>query len=170
MNDKIKEYIEYCQKNGALNAVYFNKEDIVYDERTLLKCAFGCSDWGRNHTCPSASNFLGLEQYRKMLEKYKGGIIIHCADKHTSQHLSFQIESKAFVDGFYWAFSLSDCGLCKECLAKSDKDCANRKKARPAFHSVGIDVFATVKKFKLPLFTLASEREEQNWYSAVFID
>lgn len=44
-------------------------------------------------------------------------------------------------------------------------------KARPAFHSVGIDVFKTVRQFGLPIKTLSdADTEEQNWYSAVFID
>jgi hypothetical protein len=35
---------------------------------------------------------------------------------------------------------------------------------------VGIDVFKTVHQFDLPLKTLRNEDEEQNWYSAVFIE
>ncbi len=43
------------------------------------------------------------------------------------------------------------------------------REARPAFHSVGIDVFSTVHAFDLPLAPLRDEGDEQNWYSAVFI-
>jgi hypothetical protein len=36
---------------------------------------------------------------------------------------------------------------------------------------VGIDVFATVKKFSLPLYALDNEgKPEENWYSAVFME
>jgi predicted metal-binding protein len=168
---KINEYIKYALDKGALHAVCFKRDDIVYDERTLLKCAFGCDDFGHHHTCPSAKTFLGLSAYKRMFKNYSKGIIIHCANKEISQKISFEIESAAFVDGFYWAFSLSDCSLCNECRAKTDMPCPNPKKARPAFHSVGIDVFATVHKFGLPLYTLKDKdgNEQQNWYSAVFI-
>ncbi|MEX0974479.1 MAG: DUF2284 domain-containing protein [Bacillota bacterium] len=44
------------------------------------------------------------------------------------------------------------------------------KTARPAFHSMGIDVFKTVRKFGLPIDTLKREDETPNWYSAVFIE
>jgi predicted metal-binding protein len=44
------------------------------------------------------------------------------------------------------------------------------RRARPAFHSVGIDVFKTVRKFGLPIETLKSEDETANWYSAVFVE
>jgi predicted metal-binding protein len=69
------------------------------------------------------------------------------------------------------AFSLSDCALCKRCAGFDGKPCANKKKARPAFHSVGIDVFATVKEMGLPIHTLREDDERsQNWYAAVFIE
>ena len=170
MDTKYTKYIEHAKSMGALNVVYFQIQDIDFDERTLLKCAFGCKDWSLNHTCPSASSFLGLDMYKRILSNYSGGLIIHCDNKKLSQEISFDIESKAYVDGYYWAFSLSDCGLCNECLAKHNKPCANKTKARPAFHSVGIDVFATVSKLKLPLKPLREMGEQQNWYSAVWLN
>jgi len=108
--------------------------------------------------------------YKRVFQKYSCGLIIHCDNQKTSQEISFQIESRAFCDGYYWAFSLSDCCLCSECGASCGAPCRNRGKARPAFHSVGIDVFKTVHKFGLPLKTLTAKDEPQNWYSAVFID
>jgi hypothetical protein len=35
---------------------------------------------------------------------------------------------------------------------------------------VGIDVFATVRRFGLPIETLANKEQEQNWYAAVFME
>jgi predicted metal-binding protein len=74
------------------------------------------------------------------------------------------------VDGYYLALSMSDCACCAECVGLKGNACANPKKARPAFHSVGIDVFATVHGLGLPLETLASEDEPQNWYAAVWVE
>jgi len=68
------------------------------------------------------------------------------------------------------AFSMSDCALCAECAGKSDQLCRNIAKARPSFHSVGIDVFSTVKKLGLPLFPLRNIDDEQNWYAAVWLN
>jgi predicted metal-binding protein len=42
--------------------------------------------------------------------------------------------------------------------------------SRPAFHSVGIDVYKTIHQFGLPLKIVKDENEQQNWYSAVFIE
>lgn len=155
---------------GAVNAVAFNMDDIVFDPRTILKCMFGCGDWGKGHTCPSRPGNLSLEQYEAMLKKYSWGVIIHAHDKRTTQQVSYKLESKAFVDGYYFAFSMCDCALCKECAGFASEPCRNVKQARPAFHSVGIDVFATARKFNLPIYTLKDDTQEQNWYSAVFVE
>ncbi len=155
---------------GAVNAVLFTPDDLVFDRRTLLKCMYGCGDWGKGPTCPSRPNNVSLDEYEKMLRLYHWGVIIHAHDKHTTQQASLKLEQRAFADGYYFAFSMSDCGLCKECVGLKGHPCANPKLARPAFHSVGIDVFATARKFHLPIHTLTEERQEQNWYAAVFVE
>jgi predicted metal-binding protein len=165
-----QDFINKAMELGADDAIAFELKDIEFDERTILKCMFGCQDWGKGCTCPSRANNLSLKEYKEIFQKYKWGIIIHSTNKKKSQDISFELERVAFVDGYYFAFSLSDCACCKECMGLKDKSCANPKKARPAFHSVGIDVFKTVRRAGLPIKTLADENEEQNWYSAVFIE
>lgn len=169
MVDK-KYFYEYALKLGADHAVIFKIEDIEFDSRTILKCMFGCSDWGKGCTCPSRKGSLMPWEYKEVLSGYKWGLIIHSNSKEVSQNVSFEIEREAFLKGFYFAFSMSDCALCSECAGFREKDCVHPDKARPAFHSVGIDVFKTVHKFGLPLSTLLSRDEKQNWYSAVFIE
>ncbi|MCL6591769.1 MAG: DUF2284 domain-containing protein [Firmicutes bacterium] len=164
------EYVELALKLGADHAVLFKIEDIEFDSRTIMKCMFGCNDWGKGHTCPSRPGSLMPWEYEKIFSKYSWGIIIHSTDKKRSQEVSFALESRAFVDGHYFAFSLSDCALCLECAGFKNQPCVNPKKARPAFHSVGIDVFKTVRKFNLPLQTLENREQPQNWYAAVFIE
>ncbi len=165
-----KDYLDLALQLGADHAVLFNIADIAFDPRTILKCMYGCSDWGKGHTCPSRPGSLLPWEYRQVFSKYTWGIIIHSTVKKTAQEVSFALESKAFVDGYYFAFSLSDCALCSECSGSKSGPCVNPKKARPAFHSVGIDVFKTVRKFNLPIETLTSQDQVQNWYSAVFIE
>lgn len=154
---------------GADHAVIFNLGQIVFDPRTLLKCMYGCADWGHGHTCPSKPGSLKPWEYQRIFEKYQWGLIVHSTSKKTSQDISFKIEQEAFLAGYYFAFSLSDCAICGECSGFKGQPCIDPRRARPAFHSVGIDVFATVKQFDLPLSTLAQESEAQNWYSAIFI-
>lgn len=165
-----EKYIKLALEMGADHAVKFLPDDIAYDPRTLLKCMYGCADWGKGNTCPSRPGSLKPWEYEQLFRRYSWGIIIHSTDKKISQDASFTVESKAFTDGYYFAFSLSDCALCKECAGFKGCDCVNPRKARPAFHSVGIDVFKTVRKFGLPLCTLKEATDQQNWYSAVFIE
>lgn len=165
-----EKYIKKALDMGADHAVKFTTEDIVFDSRTLLKCMYGCKDWGCGLTCPSRPGSPKPWEYERMLSKYSWGVIIHSKDKKISQDVSFAIESEAFTDGYYFAFSMSDCAICGECAGFKGRGCVNPKKARPAFHSVGIDVFKTVRKFGLPLYTLKDADDEQNWYSAVFIE
>lgn len=167
--DKL-HFVEKALELGAKHAVQFKIEDIVFDPRTLIKCMYGCSDWGKGHTCPSKPGSLKPWEYEKMFKAYSWGIIIHSNEKKISQEVSFAIESHAFEKGYYFAFSLSDCALCAQCCGFKGVNCIHPKKARPAFHSIGIDVFKTVRAFNLPIDTLSKEGQEQNWYSAVFIE
>ncbi len=166
-----RELIQLAYSMGAVDAVPFTIDQICFDSRTLLKCMFGCADWGKNHTCPSRPNSPSMAEYHEMFSRYRWGIIIHTHDKKLSQRISLALEGRAFMEGCYFAFSLSDCSLCETCARVDCQDCRFPSKARPAFHSVGIDVFKTVAQLGLPLHTLTDpDTEEQNWYSAVFVE
>lgn len=166
-----KPYIDMALEMGAADAVPFLIDQIAFDSRTLLKCMYGCADWGKNHTCPSRPGNPTMAEYREMFGRFRWGVIVHTHDKALSQRISLAIEGRAFAQGHYFAFSLSDCALCRECAAADHKDCRNVKKARPAFHSVGIDVFKTVRQMGLPIETLGDPSvEPQNWYTAVFVE
>jgi len=54
--EKAKKYIELAQGMGATDAVLFEDAQICWDSRTLLKCMYGRTDWGKNHPCPSRPN------------------------------------------------------------------------------------------------------------------
>ena len=166
----MQKYIDEAVRMGAAHAVAFAIDDIAFDPRTILKCMFGCGNWGHGHTCPSRPGNLPISEYERILRHYRRGVIIHHHDMGESQRISYAIEAQAYADGHYFAFSASDCSLCDECTGRSGQPCANPKKARPSFHSLGIDVFATARRFGLPIETLTDESQQPNWYSAVFIE
>ena len=169
---KAQAYLDLARELGATDAVAVSPQDMCFDSRTLLKCMFGCGDWGRNHTCPSRPANVSLAEYREMLCRYSWGVLIHTHDKALSQRISLSLEGTAFREGYYFAFSLSDCACCPGgCAAEQNQPCRFPRQARPAFHSVGIDVFKTVRQLGLPLRTLTDPgQEEQNWYSVVFVE
>jgi predicted metal-binding protein len=166
----LERYRALALELGAADVVPFTPDEIVFEPRTILKCMFGCDDWGKGPTCPSRAGSLMPWEYEPILRRYSWGLIVHSPVKKIAQDASFAIEAKAFHDGYYLAFSMSDCACCPECVGLAGKPCANLKKARPAFHSVGIDVFATAHHFGLPIQTLASEDEPQDWYAAVWVE
>jgi predicted metal-binding protein len=163
------QYVTKAKEMGAKNAAQFQISDIAFDQRVALKCIFGCATFGKAHTCPYQRSPLSMDEYEKILRRYTGGIVIGCSNKKDSQHISYEIERMAFLDGHYFAFSLSDCGLCKACSAEENLPCRIPTKARPAFHAVGIDVFKTVRGLGLPIEVCKTHDDEQNWYSAVFV-
>jgi len=167
---KFIKYLDMAREMGAKNAVEFKIKDIVFDPRVILKCVFGCKDYGRSHTCPNQRSPLTMKEYEEIFSRYSAGVIIGCNDKALSQKISYEIERACFLDGYHFAFSLSDCGLCRECSKINGEECRLPAKARPAFHSIGIDVFKTVEKFGLPLYVAQDRDAEVNWYSAVFIE
>jgi len=152
----------------AQNAKILSTEDLVFDPRTLLKCMYGCDDWGRNWTCPSAPNALNPWEAERLLKRYKHGILIHAKDFKLAQDISFQVETQAFFDGYHFAFSMSNCVLCKTCCFPAP--CRFPLKARPPMEALGIDVFATVKKFGLPLKTLKAKDKIPDCYALVLLE
>ena len=166
-----ERYIKWGLEQGALHVVLIDpNRDLVFDTRTILKCLYGCGDFGLNHTCPSRPGNLSLADWEQNLRCYSWALLIHSHDQKLNQKVAFGLEQMAFVEGYYFAFSFSDCKLCSECAGIEGKRCRFVRQARPALHSVGVDLFATTRRLGLPLRTLAQEGEEENWYSAVFVE
>jgi len=165
----IDKYIDLARSHGAINVLAVTPDDVVFDGRTILKCMFGCGDWGKGCTCPSRDGALSTDEWEKLLRKYKTVLIIHAHDKKTTQKASLAVENEAYLDGDALSFSMSDCALCVECAGSIGQPCRNVASARPAFHSVGIDVFKTAHNLGLPLKALRDKEEEQNWYAAVWL-
>ncbi len=155
---------------GALDVVRFDIDELEYDDRTYLKCLYGCPDWGQRHTCPSRPGALKPWEYRKIFAAYTWGVLLHAADKSTASEAAWQLERYLFESGYYFAFALGDCTGCVECAGFQELACRRPDRARPSLHSTGIDVFATAKKFGLPIRVLQSEGEAQNWYTAVLVE
>jgi len=155
---------------GAAHAVRFRPDDLVFDPRTLLKCMYGCDEYAAKHMCPSRPNALRPWEFERILRRYRWGIIIHTHDCVTAQKVALELERRAFYANRPFAISFSNCTLCDTCAGFDDLPCRHPTQARPDFHSVGIDVFRTVERFDLPVAVLQDEEEEENWYSAVFVE
>jgi predicted metal-binding protein len=75
---------------GATEARVIPAEDTVVENRVVLKCRFGCDDYGKKLTCPPYT--LKVDEFRKMLKDYKHALIVKFrspaeADKDVSRNL-----------------------------------------------------------------------------------
>jgi len=165
-----QKYIDFALAMGAKNAVYITMEQIFFDSRTYLKCMFGCGGSNPETLCHSQPGRIKPWEYEPILKKYSCGILIHSNDNRIAQQVALDLEKKAFLDGYYFAFSLSDCDLCDSCKRWCGEPCIHYSDVRPSMHSAGIDVFKTVKRLRLPINVLREKGEEKNCYSLVLVE
>ena len=61
-------------KLGATEARVIPAEEIVVENRVVLKCRVGCDDYGKRLTCPPFTP--KVDEFRKMLKDYKYALIV----------------------------------------------------------------------------------------------
>ena len=162
------KYENFAKEKGAVNAKIIPASAIVVDNRIRLKCRFGCPNYFIHWTCPGQHDITPLIFKEKILPCYDWTLLIHTYTPEDMQRIAFEVEKKAFLDGYSLSFSIANCTLCEQC--KYPDPCPYPDKARPSLSSVGISIFATVKKQGFYIDTLKDKSEEPNWYSIVLID
>jgi predicted metal-binding protein len=137
---------------GADGAASLAVRDIVTAEWVVMKCRFGCPDYGRTRTCPPFTP--GTDQFRAVLAGYESVLLVwvEAGGGDDLAHLRrclheaiLGVERSAFLDGAYKAFGLVDgaclwCGDHEECAASA---CRHPEKVRPSLGACGVDAFAT---------------------------
>jgi len=66
--EKTEKYVKMALEMGAEDSKVISVEDLMFDPRTLLKCMYGCDEWGKNWTCPSAPKALRPWEAEKILK------------------------------------------------------------------------------------------------------
>ena len=166
--EKAEKYVKMALGMGAKDSKAISINDIVFDPRTILKCMYGCEDWGKHWSCPCTPKALKPWEAERILKRYNWGILIHTGDFELARDISFEVEMKAFFDGYPLAFSMFDCCRCKTCAYPNP--CRFPKKSRPEMHTLGIDVYSTVKKQGLPIKPLKTMDEKPNYYAIVLVE
>ena len=166
--EKAEKYVKIALEMGAEHSRVISIDDIVFDPRSLLKCMYGCSDWGKRWTCPAASKRLKPWEAERILKRYHWGLLIHTDNPKLAHEISLEVEMKAFFDGYPFAFSIIDCYLCETCAFPDP--CRFPKKSRPELQALGIDVYATVRTQGLPIMPLKTRNEKPNYYALVLIE
>ncbi len=145
-------------------------KDIQFDARAILKCKWGCEEVRGKKTVKCDARNTTLQERMNMIKQYKHALLLHSHDARQLSMTVLEIERQAFLDGYYFAFGVRYCNLCKDCVVNKGEPCPTPKKIRPCEQIFGIDVYKTVRDLGLSINVLKNEDELQNRYGFVFID
>ena len=144
------------KQSGFNDYKWIDPPEIVVAQWVRIKCMFGCGEYGRNATCPPYVP--SIPECKAFFADYRTAAVFHfrqAVAKPEDRHAwtrsvnrgLLKLEREVFVSGYYKAFMLfmDSCGLCAECTGDRE-ECLQPRQARPSPESMGMDVFATVKK------------------------
>lgn len=163
----LKELKDLALDEGAVSAEIIPAHEVVYDERTIHKCQFGCPAYGRFLTCPPHTP--SPAEFEKALRKYRWAVLVEC-DIEDLNRLVVEVEKEAMRMGYYLALGLKGhrCSLCEECVPPGEP-CRDPVNARPSMSGLGINVFATLQKAGIER-KLAADKEDFTSWGLVLID
>ena len=141
---------------------------------------FGCGSYGNNACCPP--NTPSVDECRRFFSEYSDCVIFHFHKKIDDPNKRgewtrqvnmklLKLERDVFISGYRKAFLLfmDECRLCAEC-AGTKINCKNSKGARPCPEGMSMDVFATVRKYGLPIEVLKNYDEPMNRYAFLMVE
>jgi predicted metal-binding protein len=154
-------------ERGAASAEVIPAHEVVFDERTIHKCQFGCPSYGRYLTCPPHTPH--PSEFEKALRKYKWAVMVEC-DLADLNRLVVEVEKGAMRLGYYLALGLKGqrCFLCEECVPPGEL-CRDPLNARPSMSGLGINVFATLRKAGIER-KLAMDGEDYTSWGMILVD
>lgn len=154
-------------ERAALLAQVIPAHEVVFDERTVHKCQFGCPSYGRYLTCPPFTP--PPSEFEKALRKYRWAILVE-SDLADLNRLVVEVEKEAMRRGYYLALALRGhrCYLCDECVPAGEP-CRDPLNARPSMSGLGINVFETLKRAGIERRLSTGGEDHRSW-GLVLID
>jgi predicted metal-binding protein len=158
---------------------WIDPQRIVVAQWVRTKCMFGCAGYGHS-ACPP--NTPSLAECERFLREYGRAVVFRFEkrterpeDRHAwgvevNQRL-VALEREVFLADYPKAFMLvmDSCHLCPDCLP-SRAGCRHARSSRPAPEAFGIDVFATVRQYDLPIHVVADYEQTMNRYAFLLIE
>lgn len=167
-------------EHGFHDFRWIKASDIVVAQWVRMKCTYGCGSYGKKGSCPP--NTPSLDDCREFFSDYESAVVFHIAarlddpeERHGfSRQINtrlLEVETEVFLKDFRKAFLLfmDECQLCSACPGTID-GCVNHKMMRPCPESMGVDVFATVRKYDLPIKVLKDYDDRMNRYAFLLIE
>lgn len=169
MLSKFGKYVRLAKSLKAANAKMISPQDIFFDRKAILKCRWGCEDFFQN-SLRCGTRGTSFQERVEMVKGYSNILIVHSHDARELSMAVLEIERTAFLDGYYFAFAIRTCNLCKTCAAQLGNPCPNPEKVRPCDQSFGIDVYKTARNLGFPCEVLQSKDDNQNRYGFVLFE
>jgi predicted metal-binding protein len=166
---QMEKYIRLANNLRMTNAKIISPEQIFFDIRAILKCRWGCEDFFQQ-TIRCDTRDTTYQERVEMIKRYSHILLVQSHDARALSSAVLELERTAFLDGYYFAFAIRFCNLCKACAVKEGNPCPTPDKVRPCDQSFGIDVYKTVRNLGLPCEVLQSKDTVQNRYGFVLID
>ncbi|MCR6691864.1 MAG: DUF2284 domain-containing protein [archaeon YNP-LCB-003-016] len=151
---------------GAVDAKIISTNDVVVENRVVLKCKYGCSEYGRNWSCPPYVP--SIEEFRYILKEYEYAMIVVFQslaelndlenfykvweeDRRRAHEAILKLEKYAFNKGFTFALGMipGNCNICPKCDVT--KPCIHPEMLRFSPESVGVNLIKTLENAKISL-------------------
>ena len=133
-----RRWEERAREAGASGARPLAASDVTLHEWALLKCRYGCPDYGRRLSCPPSSPSLG--ELRAALAGYRHALLVWVevageeeepAARRRLHEALLTLERDAFLQGDRkaLAFGVGPCLWCGEEPCPEDGTCRHREQA-----------------------------------------
>ncbi|MDH7488011.1 MAG: DUF2284 domain-containing protein [Anaerolineae bacterium] len=167
-------------EHGFSDLRWIDPTEIAVAEWVRMKCAYGCSSYGRKAACPP--NLPSVADCRQFFHEYAVAAVFHFARRvdETEDRLPWtrevnrglmQLERDVFLSGHFKAFLLlmAPCSLCDTCVP-ARAECKHPKLARPTPEGMAVDVFTTVRKLGYPIEVLSDYAQTMNRYAFLLVE
>ncbi|UCG89763.1 MAG: DUF2284 domain-containing protein [Candidatus Heimdallarchaeota archaeon] len=167
-------------ENGFTDFKWINPEKIIVSYWVRMKCIFGCSEYGRNASCPP--NTFSVPECEKFFREYKEAAIFHFKKKVEEPEDRFawtkeinmellKLEKEVFLSGYVKVFLLfmASCEICQDCT-KEREVCKYPKLSRPTPEGMAVDVYSTVRQLNYPIEVIKDYSEVMNRYAFLMIE
>jgi predicted metal-binding protein len=164
---------------GADGAAPLAVGHIVTAEWVLMKCRFGCPNYGLTRTCPPFTPT--VDQFRAVLAGYRTAVLVWVEAggdddrppiRRRLHEAVLGVERAAFLGGKYKAFGLVD-GNCLWCAAGegcAPSACRHPEKVRPSLGACGVDAFATAAAAGVSLQVVRERGDAYRLLGLVLLD
>lgn len=167
-------------EHGYTDFRWIEPTEIVVAQWVRMKCTFGCSNYGRNASCPP--NTPSVAECREFFDEYGAAAMFHFEKtvdspedrRRWSRGVNtglLNLERAVFLSGYRKAFLIfMDC--CRLCAGCTDdrSECKNPLQARPAAEAMAVDVFSTARKYGYPIGVLTDYSDAMNRYALLMIE